>query len=107
MLTNLSLCVSISESASAAAAAEAMTMNKHSDICHTNEFKLDERSSMISGGIRGAQSAANRCIPPSMPLDLFQWMEQRRQLAAAAAAAAAAQVSESRPGGNENEKLFS
>ena len=70
MRTNISFCVSISESATAAAAAEAMTMNKHSDICHTNEFKLDERSSMISGGIRGAQAAATRCIPPSRPLDL-------------------------------------
>ena len=70
MRTNISFCVSISESATAAAAAEAMTMNKHSDICHPNEFKLDERSSMISGGIRGAQGAATRCIPPSMPLDL-------------------------------------
>ena len=97
MLTNLSFCVSILEVASSSAAAEAMTTNKHSDICHTNEFKLDERSSMISGGIRGAQAAATRCIPPSMPLDLFQWMEQRRQLAAAAAATAAAQVNESRP----------
>lgn len=84
-----------------------MTMNKHSDICHNNEFKLDERSSMMAGGIRGAQNAASRCIPPSMPLDIFQWMEQRRQLAAAAAAAAAAQVSESRIGGNENEKQTS
>ena len=70
MLTNFSFCVSILEAASSSAAAEAMTTNKHSDICHTNEFKLVERSSMISGGIRGAQAAATRCIPPSMPLDL-------------------------------------
>ena len=60
----------------------------------------------MTGGIRGAQNAATRCIPPSMPLDIFQWMEQRRQLATAAAAAAAAQVNESRAGGNENEKQF-
>ena len=59
----------------------------------------------MAGGLRGAPNASTRCIPPSMPLDIFQWMEQRRQLAAAAAAAAA-QVNESRAGGNENEKQF-
>ena len=81
-------------------------MNKHSDICHNNEFKVDDRTSIIGGGLRGAQNTATRCIPSSMPLDIFQWMEQRRQLAAAAAAAAAAQVNESRTGGSENEKQF-
>ena len=66
-----------------------MNINKHHDICHTNEFKLDERSSMM-GGFRGAQNSTTRCVPPAMPIDIFQWMEQRRQLAAAAAAAAQA-----------------
>ena len=79
-------------------------MNKHSDICNTNDFKLDERSPMLASGLRGTQNAATRCMPPTMPLDIFQWMEQRRQLAAAAAAAAAAQVNETRTGLNENEK---
>ena len=83
-----------------------MTINKHSDICNANEFKLDERSPMMASGIRGGQNAAARCMPPTMPLDIFQWMEQRRQLAAAAAAAAAAQVAETRTGLNENEKQF-
>ena len=94
------------ESASAAAAAEAMTINKHHDICHTNDFKLDERSTMM-GAFRGTQNASSRCVPPTMPMDIFQWMEQRRQLAAAAAAAAAAaQVTGVRSSINDAEKQF-
>ena len=96
------------ESASAVAAAEAMNINKHHDICHTNDFKLDERSSMM-GAFRGTQNASSRCVAPTIPMDIFQWMEQRRQLAAAAAAAAAAatQATGVRSALNDPEKQFS
>ena len=92
------------ESASAAAAAQAMNINKHHDICHANDYKLDERSSMM-GAFREAQNASSRYVPPTTPMDIFQWMEQRRQLAAAAAAAAA-QVTGVRSSTNDTEKQF-
>ena len=99
--------MSFIESASAAAAAEAMNIGKHHDICHTNDFKIDERSSLL-GGFRGGQNSAARCIPPTMPVDIFQWMEQRRQLAAAAAAAAAAtHAAGARSSVNDTDKQFS
>ena len=92
------------ESASAVAAAEAMNINKHHDACHSNEYKMGERSSMI-GGFRGAQNATSRCVPPTIPMDIFQWMEQRRQLATAAAAAAA-HVAEARSSISDAEKQY-
>ena len=57
------------------------------------------------GGFRGAQNATSRCVPPTIPMDIFQWMEQRRQLATAAAAAAA-HVAEARSSISDAEKQY-
>ena len=91
------------ESASAAAAAEAMNMNKHHDHFHTNDLKLEERSSIMES-FRTMQNSAARYVPSAIHMDIFQWMEQRRQLAAAAAAAAAAHVAGAKTSGSDSEK---
>ena len=76
-------------------------------MCHSNEFKIDERSPII-GGFRGSQESSTRCFQPTLPSDIFQWMEQRRQLAtAAAAAAAAAHATGARSSTTDSERLFS